>query len=221
VRTFIFEQRNDFPEILAFVRGMDARYGLRLEELQGDFRAGLASLIRRSGVKAIVLGTRRRRPRPRPGRAWAPQHPVVAPVSAAPEPVAARPIGWDALTGVCCLLSMRRARLSGTAHGTQLAGPDAARARRGDPNAEGQDLFCPSSAGWPAFMRVNPVLDWGYADVWALLRAAAVPYCALYDRGFTSIGSTADTRPNRCPRPGPAAHRASWAPLPGLQALGH
>jgi len=62
-------------------------------------------------------------------------------------------------------------------------------------------MFCPSSAGWPAFMRVNPVLNWGYSDVWALLRAAAVPYCALYDRGFTSIGSTADTRPNRCPLP--------------------
>ncbi len=62
-------------------------------------------------------------------------------------------------------------------------------------------MFCPSSAGWPAFMRVNPVLNWGYSDVWALLRAAAVPYCALYDRGFTSIGSTADTRPNRYPLP--------------------
>ena len=69
--------------------------------------------------------------------------------------------------------------------------------RRGDPNAEGQDAFCPSSAGWPPFMRVNPVLDWGYGDVWALLRAARLPYCALYDRGFTSIGSVTNTRPNR------------------------
>lgn len=59
MRTFIFERRDDFPEILAFVRDMDARHGLRLEELQGDFRAGLAGLIRRTGVKAIVLGTRR------------------------------------------------------------------------------------------------------------------------------------------------------------------
>lgn len=62
VRTFIFERRDDFPEILDFVRAMDARYGLRLEELEGEFRSGLASLIRRSGVKAIVLGTRRRDP---------------------------------------------------------------------------------------------------------------------------------------------------------------
>ena len=65
LRTFIFERRDDFPEILSFVRDMDARYGLRLEELEGDFRTGLANLIRHSGVKAIVLGTRRRG---RPGR---------------------------------------------------------------------------------------------------------------------------------------------------------
>ena len=60
LRTFIFERRDDFPEILSFVRDMDARYGLHLEELEGDFRSGLASLIRHSGIKAIVLGTRRR-----------------------------------------------------------------------------------------------------------------------------------------------------------------
>ena len=70
---------------------------------------------------------------------------------------------------------------------------------RGDPNAEGQDMFCPSSAGWPPFLRVNPILDWGYGDVWALMRAARLPYCALYDCGFTSIGSVTDTQPNRCP----------------------
>ena len=60
LRTLIFERRDDFPEILSFVRDMDARYGLHLEELEGDFRSGLAGLIRHSGVKAIVLGTRRR-----------------------------------------------------------------------------------------------------------------------------------------------------------------
>ncbi len=46
--------------------------------------------------------------------------------------------------------------------------------RRGDPNAGGQDTFCPSSEGWPAFMRVNPILDWTYGDVWAFLRATYV-----------------------------------------------
>mmetsp|Transcript_12381 Transcript_12381/g.34463 ORF Transcript_12381/g.34463 Transcript_12381/m.34463 type:complete len:167 (+) Transcript_12381:304-804(+) len=41
--------------------------------------------------------------------------------------------------------------------------------RQSDPNAKGQDVFCPSSEGWPPFMRVNPILDWTYADVWSFL----------------------------------------------------
>jgi Phosphoadenosine phosphosulfate reductase family len=69
---------------------------------------------------------------------------------------------------------------------------------RGDPNADGQEFFCPSSVGWPPFMRVNPVLEWTYADVWAFLRGTAAPYCALYDRGYTSVGGTNNTTPNRC-----------------------
>ncbi|KAL3688920.1 hypothetical protein R1sor_015229 [Riccia sorocarpa] len=68
--------------------------------------------------------------------------------------------------------------------------------RIGDPNAVGQEQFSPSSAGWPAFMRVNPILDWSYRDVWAFLLACKVPYCSLYDQGYTSIGAIHDTVPN-------------------------
>ncbi|KAL8040377.1 hypothetical protein ABFX02_10G093800 [Erythranthe guttata] len=68
--------------------------------------------------------------------------------------------------------------------------------RIGDPTAVGQEQFSPSSPGWPPFMRVNPVLDWSYRDVWAFLLACKVPYCSLYDRGYTSIGSIHDTVPN-------------------------
>jgi 3'-phosphoadenosine 5'-phosphosulfate sulfotransferase (PAPS reductase)/FAD synthetase len=67
----------------------------------------------------------------------------------------------------------------------------------GDPNADGQDAFCPSSAGWPPFMRLNAILDWGYADVWAFLCAAGVAYCQLYDEGYTSLGGVHNTLPNR------------------------
>ena len=68
--------------------------------------------------------------------------------------------------------------------------------RFGDPNAKGQEYFCPSSEGWPPFMRVNPILDWTYEDVWAFLRKCNLKYCRLYDEGYTSIGNTTDTVPN-------------------------
>ncbi|KAF3441814.1 hypothetical protein FNV43_RR15729 [Rhamnella rubrinervis] len=68
--------------------------------------------------------------------------------------------------------------------------------RIGDPTAIGQEQFSPSSLGWPPFMRVNPILDWSYRDVWAFILTCRVKYCSLYDQGYTSIGSIHDTVPN-------------------------
>jgi len=69
--------------------------------------------------------------------------------------------------------------------------------RESDPNAVGQDSFCPSSHWMPPFMRVNPVLDWNYGLVWHFLRLFKLPYCSLYDQGYTSLGTIKDTHP--CP----------------------
>lgn len=69
--------------------------------------------------------------------------------------------------------------------------------RSSDPNAHGQDHFAPSSHYMPPFMRVNPVLNWSYGHIWHFLRFFHLPYCSLYDAGYTSLGTTKDTLP--CP----------------------
>lgn len=72
--------------------------------------------------------------------------------------------------------------------------------RRTDPYAQALKQFSPCSEGWPPFMRVNPVLDWSYDDIWSFLldRSALLnpEYCQLYCYGYTSIGGIDDTLPN-------------------------
>ncbi|KAF6828750.1 FAD synthetase [Colletotrichum plurivorum] len=68
--------------------------------------------------------------------------------------------------------------------------------RRTDPHGEKLTYFDPTDAGWPAFMRVHPVIDWHYAEIWAFIRHLEIPYCPLYDQGYTSLGGTQDTHPN-------------------------
>jgi hypothetical protein len=40
--------------------------------------------------------------------------------------------------------------------------------RRTDPHGAALTHFAPTDAGWPAFVRVHPVIDWHYADVWTV-----------------------------------------------------
>lgn len=53
--------------------------------------------------------------------------------------------------------------------------------------------------------KVSPLLDWTEGDIWAYVRAKNLPYNALHDRGFPSIGCAPCTRavePGADPRSG-------------------
>jgi len=68
--------------------------------------------------------------------------------------------------------------------------------RSTDPRSAALKDFAPTDPTWPQIMRVNPILHWNYDDVWNFILAMKVPYCELYDRGYTSIGADTDTLPN-------------------------
>ena len=53
-----------------------------------------------------------------------------------------------------------------------------------------------SSPGWPDYMRIFPILNWTYHDIWYFLDYTQSQYCELYANGYTSIGSVHNTLPN-------------------------
>ena len=73
--------------------------------------------------------------------------------------------------------------------------------RKDNPNAGTQGVYAPSSLYMPLFLQCNPIIDWDYGKVWEFLRhkdlLEDVPYCSLYDGGYTSLGTVKDTLP--CP----------------------
>ncbi|ESZ95211.1 hypothetical protein SBOR_4410 [Sclerotinia borealis F-4128] len=68
--------------------------------------------------------------------------------------------------------------------------------RRTDPHGGDLTHFDMTDGGWPRFMRVHPVIDWHYREIWGFIRHLQIPYCPLYDQGYTSLGGTTDTHPN-------------------------
>jgi len=68
--------------------------------------------------------------------------------------------------------------------------------RRTDPHGAELSHFDQTDGGWPDFMRIHPVIDWHYVEIWAFIRHLNIPYCSLYDQGYTSLGGTTDTHPN-------------------------
>jgi len=68
--------------------------------------------------------------------------------------------------------------------------------RIGDPGSANLQAFTPTDPNWPQLMRVNPILRWSYSQVWTFLLKHNIPYCSLYDQGYTSIGNKYTTMRN-------------------------
>jgi FAD synthetase len=47
--------------------------------------------------------------------------------------------------------------------------------RRTDPHGASLKYFDPTDRGWPAFMRIHPVIDWHYAEVWTVSLSLSMP----------------------------------------------
>lgn len=56
--------------------------------------------------------------------------------------------------------------------------------------------MAPTDGDWPKFMRVNPILNWTYSQVWDFIREMEIPYCDLYNQGYSSLGTRIDTVKN-------------------------
>ncbi|KAL4786300.1 hypothetical protein BJX76DRAFT_321497 [Aspergillus varians] len=68
--------------------------------------------------------------------------------------------------------------------------------RRTDPYAANLKWFDRTDSGWPDFMRIHPVIDWQYAEIWGFMRHLQLEYCSLYDMGYTSLGGLSNTDQN-------------------------
>jgi phosphoadenosine phosphosulfate reductase len=68
-------------------------------------------------------------------------------------------------------------------------------------------------------IKFNPLLDWTNEDVWAYIRANDVPYNALHDRGYPSIGCEPCTRAVKSDED-PRAGRWWWESEAGKKECG-
>ncbi|CAE6434796.1 unnamed protein product [Rhizoctonia solani] len=91
--------------------------------------------------------------------------------------------------------------------------------RRNDPHGGKLDFLQHCDPGWPKLLRVHPIINWSYSQVWQYLRhpRLKVPYCHLYDVGYTSLGSTYNTFKNPALQVLTSDSSPTWKPAYALE----
>lgn len=57
-------------------------------------------------------------------------------------------------------------------------------------------VYAPTDPDWPPYMRINPILSWSYSQVWSFIKDLDIPYCDLYNQGYSSLGTKSNTVKN-------------------------
>ena len=91
-------------------------------------------------------------------------------------------VGRFVITGVRWAESSKRANRGGL----ELAEKKSHRMENHDPDNPNQQMIhqCLTYAR----KHLNPIIDWTDEDVWEFIHEYNVPYCSLYDEGFTRLG---------------------------------
>ena len=63
-------------------------------------------------------------------------------------------------------------------------------------NSNNLPVFQVTDNNWPKYVRVYPILDMEYTEIWKYIKDNKLKYCKLYDQGYTSLGNKSKTFKN-------------------------
>lgn len=79
--------------------------------------------------------------------------------------------------------------------------------RRDQSNTRSNVEMFELDARYPGMLKINPIIDWTWSDVWKYIRENDIPYNKLLDAGYPSIGCAPCTR---AVKPGQDIRAGRW-----------